>query len=115
MKKSGTISNPEVKCLLCGLKGHKVATCRKLTKAQELLRMDKQQYWKQKKEAGKSNTSCHTRKYQVNEVDGVESVNEVEHQFDEEDIDADYDGLDEINFPYSEFTEEEDLAYYEDN
>ena len=45
----------------------------------------------------------------------MDSVNEAEHQFDEEDISKDCDGLDEINFPYSELTEEEDLAYYEDN
>ena len=48
-------------------------------------------------------------------MDEAESVNKVEHQFDEEDIDTDCYGLDEINFPYSQFTEEEDLAYYEDN
>ena len=41
-KKVGTINNSNVQCLLCGLKGHKVATCRKLTKAKELLRKDKQ-------------------------------------------------------------------------
>ena len=41
-KKVGTINNSDVQCLLCDLKGHKVATCRKLTKAQELLRKDKQ-------------------------------------------------------------------------
>ena len=29
-KKLGTNNNPDVQCLLCGLKGHKVATCRKL-------------------------------------------------------------------------------------
>ena len=44
-KKVGTNSNSDVQCLLCGLKGHKVATCRKLTRAQELLRKDKQRYW----------------------------------------------------------------------
>ena len=41
-KKVGTINNSNVQCLLCGLKGHKVATGRKLTKAKELLRKDKQ-------------------------------------------------------------------------
>ena len=34
----------DVQCLLCGLKGHKVTTCRKLPRAQELIRQDKQQY-----------------------------------------------------------------------
>ena len=28
----------------CGLKGHKVTTCRKLPRAQELIKQDKQQY-----------------------------------------------------------------------
>ena len=41
-KKVGTNNNSDAQCLLCGLKGHKVATCRKLTRAQELLRKDKQ-------------------------------------------------------------------------
>ena len=43
-KKAGTPSNPDVRCLICGLKGHKVTTCRKLPRAQELIRQDKQQY-----------------------------------------------------------------------
>ena len=34
----------DVQCLLCGLKGHKVTTCRKLPRAQELIIQDKQQY-----------------------------------------------------------------------
>ena len=50
-KKTGTMSNPDVRCLICGLKGHKVTTCRKLPRAQELIRQDKQQYWKNKKES----------------------------------------------------------------
>ena len=29
-KKTGTVVNPDVRCLLCGLKGNKVTTCRKL-------------------------------------------------------------------------------------
>ena len=44
-KKTGTAGNPDMRCLLCGLKGHKVTTCRKLARAQELIRLDKQQYW----------------------------------------------------------------------
>ena len=35
----------DVQCLLCGLEGHKVTTCRKLPRAQELIKQDKQQYW----------------------------------------------------------------------
>ena len=57
----------------------------------------------------------HCKKHQVNEVDEGESINEVDHQLDGEDIDMDYDGLDELNFPFSEFTKEEDQAYYDDN
>ena len=104
-----------MRCLLCGLKGHKVTICRKLARAQELIRLDKQQYWNKKKEASKRNAPCHNKRYQVSEVDEAESINEVDHQIDEEDIDMDCDGLDEINFPYSKFTEEEDQAYYNDN
>ena len=37
-KKTGTTSNPDVRCLICGLKGHKVTTSRKLARAQELIR-----------------------------------------------------------------------------
>ena len=33
-KKTGTISNPDIRCLICGLKDHKVTTCRKLPRAQ---------------------------------------------------------------------------------
>ena len=109
------MSNPEVRCLICGLKGHKVTTCRKLARAEELIRLDKQQYWNKKKEAGKRNVPHHSKKHQVNEVDKVESIYEIDHQLDEEDIDMDYYGLDELNFPFSKFTEEEDQAYYDDN
>ena len=52
-KRTGTMSNPDVRCLICGLKGHKVTTCRKLPRAQKLIRQDKQQYWNKKKESGK--------------------------------------------------------------
>ena len=69
MKKTGTMSNLDVRCLICGLKGHKVTTCRKLARAQELIRQDKQQYWKNKKESGKGNAPNYNRKQQINEVD----------------------------------------------
>ena len=114
-KKTGTTSNPDVRCLICGLKGHKVTTCRKLSKAQELIRQDKQQYWNKKRESGKGNTPHHSQKQQVNEIDEAESINEVDHHLDEEDIGTDYNGLDGLSFPFSEFTEEEDQAYYNDN
>ena len=103
-----------MRCLLCGLKGHKVTTCRKLARAQELIWLDKQQYWNKKKETEKGNTLRYTR-HQINEEDEADSVNKAEYQFDEEDINMDYNGLDGINFPYSKFTEEEDLAYYDQN
>ena len=32
----------DIQCLLCGLKGHKVTTCRKLPRAQDLIKQDKQ-------------------------------------------------------------------------
>ena len=35
-------NNADIQCLLCGLKGHKVTTCRKLPRAQELIKQDKQ-------------------------------------------------------------------------
>ena len=57
----------------------------------------------------------HSKKPQINEVDEAKSINKVSHQLDEEDIDMDYDGLNNPNFPFSEFTEEEDQAYYDDN
>ena len=104
-----------MRCLLCGLKGHKVTTCRKLARALELIRLDKQQYWNKKKDVEKGNTSQHMKRYQINEVDEMDSVNEAKYQFDEGDINVDCNKVDEINFPYSEFTEEEDQAYYEDN
>ena len=114
-KKVGTNNNPDVQCLLCGLKGLKVATCRKLTRAQELLRKDKQWYWSERRTAGRNNASRYTKKHQINEVDEVNSVNDEDYQYDEENVNTDYEGIEEINFPYSEFTEEEDLAYYNDN
>ena len=95
------------------MKGHKVPTCR--TKAQELLRKDKQQYWNENKAAGRNNASRYTRKQQINKVDEADSINNEENQYIEEDVNTDYKGIEEINFPYSEFTEEEHLAYYNDN
>ena len=114
-KKTGTTSNPDVRCLICGLKSHKVTTCRKLPRAQEIIGQDKQQYWKNKKESGNGNAPNYNRKQQINEVDEEENISEVD-QYQDEDYDGtDYDGLDELNFPISEYTEEEDQAYYNDN
>ena len=114
-KKASTPSNPDVRCLICGLKGHKVTTRRKLPRAQELIRQDKQQYWKNKKESGKGNTPSQNRKQQINEADEEEAINEAD-QYQDEDYDGtDYEGLEEISFPFSKYSEEEDQAYYDDN
>ena len=113
-KREGTNNNSDIQCLLCGLKGHKVTTCRKLSRAQKLLRKDKHRYWNEKKAAGRSNTPKYT-KHQINEVDEADSDNGEDHQYDDENFNATYDEIDEICVPYSEFTEEEDLAYYNDN
>ena len=43
-KKPGNSGNPDIICLICGLKGHKVTACRKLPRAQELIKKDKDQY-----------------------------------------------------------------------
>ena len=46
----------------------------KRSRAQELLRKDKQWYWNEKKATGKNIASRHTRKHQINEVDEADSV-----------------------------------------
>ena len=43
-KKPGNSSNPHVICLICGLKGHEVTACRKLPRAQGLIKKDKDLY-----------------------------------------------------------------------
>ena len=98
MKKAGTPSNLDVRCLICGLKGHRVTTCRKVHRAQELIRQDKQQYWKNKKE-GKGNTPHQSRKQQINEVDEVEAIDEVDQYRDEDYDGTDYEGLEESASP----------------
>ena len=105
----------DVQCLLCGLKGHKVTTCRKLPRAQELIKQDKQQYWSKKKGYTKRSTNNNnTRHQQINEVDGSASIDGVENQ--EEGIyDQDYNEMEDINFPTSDLTEEEDQEYYYDD
>ena len=95
-KKVGTINNSNVQCLVCSLKGHKVATCRKLTKDQELLRKDKQWYWKGKKAVGRNNALRYTRKHQINKVDEADSINNEDNQHDEEDVNTDYNRRDQF-------------------
>ena len=87
------------------MKGHKVATCRKLTRAQELLRKDKQRYWNERRATGRNNASRYTKKHQINKVDETNSVNDEDYQYVEEDVNTDHKGKEERNFPYSEFTE----------
>ena len=104
-------NSSDIQCLLCGLKGHKVTNCRKLPRAQELIKQDKQQYWNKKKGyTARSNNKYH----QINEVEDSAPIDEIENQ--EDDIsDQDYVDIGEINFPTSDLTEEEDQAYYYDD
>ena len=105
----------DVQCLLCGLKGHKVTTCRKLPRAQELIKQDKQQYWSKRKGYSKRTTNNNTTKcQQINEINDSTVINEVENQ--EVGIyDQDYNEMEDISFPTSDFTEEEDQVYYYDD
>ena len=105
----------DVQCLLCGLKGHKVTTCRKLPRAQELSKQDKQQYWSKRKGYTKRSANNNTTKnHQINEINDSTVINEVENQ--EEGIyDQDYNEMDGIDFPTSDLTEEEDQVYYYDD
>ena len=105
----------EVQCLLCGLKGHNVTTCRKLPRAQELIKHDKQQYWNKRKGYTKrSIINNNTRQQQINKVDDNAPIDKVENQ--EEDIyDQDYKEMDDNNFLTSNLTEEENQVYYYDN
>ena len=104
-------NNSDIQCLLCGLKGHKVTNCRKLSRAQELIKQDKQQYWNKKKGY---TAHSNNKDQQINEVEDNAPIDEIENQ--EEDIsDQDYVDMGEINFPTSDLTEEEDQAYYYDD
>ena len=105
----------DVQCLLCGLKGHKVTTCRKLPRAQELIKQDKQQYWSKRKGYTKrSANNNNTRHQQINEIDNSTSIDEVENQ-EESIYDQDYNEIDDINFATSDLTKEEDQVYYYDD
>ena len=103
-------NSSDIQCLLCGLKGHKVTNCRKLQRAQELIKQDKQQYWNKKK----GYTARSNKDQQINEVEDNAPIDEIENL--EEDIsDQDYVDMGEINFPMSDLTEEGDQAYYYDD
>ena len=100
---------------MCGLKGHKVTTCRKLPRAQELIKQDRQQYWNKRKGYAKRSTNNNkTRLQQINEIDDSASIDEVENQEDGI-YDQGYNEMDNINFPVSDLTEEEDQTYYYDD
>ena len=113
MRKVG--NSADIQCLLCGLKGDKVTNCRKLPRAQELIKQDKQQYWNKKKSyTSKHATRSNNRHQTINEVDDNTPIDEIENK--EGDIfDQDYTDMGEINFPTSDLTEEEDQAYYYDD
>ena len=55
------------------------------------------------------------RKQQINEVDEAEAIDEVDQCQDEDYDGTDCEGLEELSFPFSEYSEEEDQAYYNDN
>ena len=98
--------------MLCGLKGHKVTTCRKLARAKELLRKDKQKYWNERRSKNKGYHQ-NNKGNQINEVEDTGSASDEEFSQDKDHMDRG--GIEEVNLPYSEFTEEEDLAYYNDD
>ena len=105
----------DVQCLLCGQKGHKVTACRKLSRAQELIKQDKQQYWNKRKGYTKRSTNNNiTKNHQINEIDDSTVINEVENQ-EEGVYDQDYNETDDISFPISDLMEEEDQVYYYDD
>ena len=113
MRKVG--NSTDIQCLLCGLKGHKVTNCRKLPRAQELIKHDKQQYWNKKRGyTNKHTTRSNNRHQPINEVDDNTPIDEIENQA-EDTFDQDYTDMDEVNFPMSDLTEEEDQAYYYDD
>ena len=60
-RKVSTGNNSDLQCMLCELKGHKVANCRKLARAQELLRKDKQRYWNEKRNKSRNYASKMTK------------------------------------------------------
>ena len=97
------------------MKGHKVTNCRKLPSTQELIKQDKQQYWNRKKGYANKYTARGNNRHQtINEVDNNAPIDEIDNQ-EEDTFDQDYADMDEINFPMSDLTEEEDQAYYYDD
>ena len=69
---------------------------------------------KKKGDTKRSTNNNNTGHQQINEVDDSASIDDVENQ--EECIyDQDYNEMDDINFPTSDLTEEEDQEYYYDD
>ena len=105
----------DVQCLLCGLKGHKVTACRKLSRSQELIKQDKQQYWNKRKGYTKRSVNKNaTKSQQIDEINDSTAMNEVEN-LEEGIYDQDYNETDDISFPTSDLTEEEDQVYFYDD
>ena len=101
--------------LIIWLKSHKVTTCRKLPRTQELIKQDKQQYWNKRKGYTKRSANNNaTKSQQINEINDSTVINEVENQ-EEGVYDQDYNETDNISFPTSDLTEEEDQVYYYDD
>ena len=68
----------DVQCLLCGRKVHKVTTCRKLPRAQKLIKQDKQQYWSTRKGYTKRSANNNTTKnYKINQINNSTVINEI--------------------------------------
>ena len=82
-------------------------------RAKELLRKDKQKYWNERGNKNKSYSTRNSRSSQINEVEETGSASDEE--FGQEENFMDHDGIKEVNLLHSEFTEEEDLAYYNDD
>ena len=86
-----------------------------MPRAQELIRQDKKGGLEEQEGIRKRNAPNQNIKQQINEVDEVEAIDEVDQYQDEDYYGTDYNGLDELSFPFSEYTEEEDQAYYDGN
>ena len=89
-----------------------MTTWRKLPRVQELIKKDKDEYCKNKNRQG---NVPHSHKQHITEVEEEETINEV-YQYQDEDYNGnDNNGLDVLNFPINDYTEQEDQAYYDDN
>ena len=76
---------------------------------------DKQHYWNERRNKGRNNASRNIKRHQINKIDEANLVSDEDFHYEEEDVNTECEGIEEINFPHSEFTEEEYLAYYNAN